>query len=135
MQEPLPGSNGQGPLAGAFMQSLAAAGMSGRDPESLNGDEQVRCILRDVRRCLADLCTGSQNAVAAHMRRIGALPPLPPGAQQGQQLMRPQQGRVVSQQRMHPDQQQQQQQQMQQMQQRQQYPVRRRSLSACPRPR
>ncbi|KAM0787641.1 hypothetical protein ACM66B_003705 [Microbotryomycetes sp. NB124-2] len=59
VHEVLPGSSGQGPLAGAFAQSMAAVGLSGRDPESLNVDEQ--------------------NAVAAQMRRVGALPPLPPG--------------------------------------------------------
>ncbi|KAK4051129.1 hypothetical protein OIV83_002950 [Microbotryomycetes sp. JL201] len=53
VHEVLPGSSGQGPLAPAFAQSMAALGLSGRDPESLTIDEQ--------------------------MRRVGALPPLPPG--------------------------------------------------------
>ncbi|GAA5916280.1 hypothetical protein JCM6882_005068 [Rhodosporidiobolus microsporus] len=69
----------QGPMSAAMTSAMNAVGLGGRDPDSLSQEEHA--------------------AVAAQMRRVGALPPTP---QQGQ--MRNQPMRVV-QQRMPPEQQ------------------------------
>ncbi|BGO99533.1 hypothetical protein NBRC10513v2_003631 [Rhodotorula toruloides] len=93
--------------ASAFQTAMSAVGLAGRDPESLSAEEH--------------------NAVAAQMRRMGALPP---SSSSAQGMMRPsqqsqQQVRMVQQVRPQPERQlsgqlyqQQQQQQFQQQQQR-----------------
>ena len=42
MMGPRPGGNGPDAMSIAFSQSLAAIGLAGRDPDSLNENEQVR---------------------------------------------------------------------------------------------
>ncbi|GAA5825713.1 hypothetical protein JCM11251_000346 [Rhodosporidiobolus azoricus] len=78
-QQQQQGQQGQGPMSAAMASAMNAVGLGGRDPDSLSQEEHA--------------------AVAAQMRRVGALPPTP---QQGQ--MRNQPMRMV-QQRMPPDQQ------------------------------
>ncbi|GAA5886992.1 hypothetical protein JCM5296_005217 [Sporobolomyces johnsonii] len=76
-QQMMQGGQGLGPgqMSSALAQAMAAVGLPGRDPDSLSPEEHA--------------------AVAAQMRRMGALPPLPPTPQQT--AMRTQQGRMVSQ--------------------------------------
>ncbi|GAA6012924.1 hypothetical protein JCM10207_008379 [Rhodosporidiobolus poonsookiae] len=77
----MPPQNAPGPLSQTMVSAMAAVGLGGRDPDSLSQEEHA--------------------AVAAQMRRMGALPPTPQQAGQMRNGPPPQQVRVV--QRLPPD--------------------------------